>query len=695
MTITSGFRVAPSGGGATRLSFGGTMARGCERGRAVLAGLVLVALVAAGCGSDDGDAADEQADDAGGLAAGSAPLEEAFAELGDCDWPVWGNGPARTFSTGCDTALTPETVGELGQDWFFNARDVVTATPAVAGETVYLGDWSGRFYALDLATGGPRWTFDAEVHEEVYAGQIVSSAAVVDHDDERTVLFGSGKTLYALDARTGEQRWRHELGAPGDDTDPTEIESSPLVVHDADAGDLVLFGYDVHNTPGFRAGLRALDLATGEEVWDFDPDQGEGPTGCVDVWSSPSVDLDRGLVFGGTGNCTTVPEGWGPFTEAMFAVRLHDGEPVWSFQPHEVSNDDFDFAGAPNLFSADGDDLVGLGNKDAAYYALDRETGEERWRVQATEPGLPEEDGGFSTGGFIGPTAVADGIVVGGTAVGECPCLHAFDAATGEVVWQSDLPGPTYAAAAEAAGVVYLGGTDSVLRAYALDDGEVLWEEPLRTPISGGAVVAGDSLVAVAGIREPGLDTRSTESGVYRFTLDASGEATSTTAASEAATDLVLEPSDQACVDEPCPLEFTLKEPPDGLAPEVTLEVGTDPFSATVAAAGLGDPADWLRPGGAAEADGATEFGLFISDRDDNPTGGGLLCVLSEDDAPADAELGCTASAIPRLAPTYNRISIVAVQDAETEPTLVDGFDRLVTTTSFDPPLTVAEGGGG
>jgi hypothetical protein len=215
--------------------------------------------------------------------------------------------------------------------------------------------------------------------------------------------------------------------------------------------------------------------------------------------------------------------------------------------------------------------------------------------------------------------------------------------------------------------------------------------EQLQTPISGGAVVTDDSVVAVAGIREPGLDTRSENSGVYRFTLGAEAVASTTTTV-EAADALVLEPNDQPCVGAPCDLEFVLKEPPAGLTPTATLEIATDPFEATVGASGLGEPPDWLRQGGPAESAGATEFGLFISDRDDNPTGGGLICILSEDDAPDGAEIGCAGMSIPRLADSYNRISIVAVEDADTEPTLADGFDRLVTTTSFDPPLAVADG---
>ncbi|MGZ6995188.1 MAG: hypothetical protein ACXVIM_08250 [Acidimicrobiia bacterium] len=70
---------------------------------------------------------------------------------------------------------------------------------------------------------------------------------------------------------------------------------------------------------------------------------------------------------------------------------------------------------------------------------------------------------------------------------------------------------------------------------------------------------------------------------------------------------------------------------------------------------------------------------MFLSESDDNPTGG-LVCVL-------DASFECTGNHIPRRGATYNRASIVAVKDAQTVPTLADGFERLVTTVSFDPPL--------
>ncbi len=636
------------------------------RGR-IVGGALALALLAAGCSDDGGAAAPE-------------------AAIDDCDWPMWGYSATRTFATGCDTELSPDTVGDLGLAWFHGTDDVVTATPAVVGDRVYVGDWAGVVYALDRETGDEVWRFQADLHRNVYAGQIVSSPAVADVGDRRLVFIGAGKTLYALDTVDGDEVWRHEIGEPGDVDVPTEIESSPVVV-----GDTVLIGYDVHNTPGYQAGLLAVDSATGDVRWDFDPDAGAEPTGCVDVWASPSVDEERGLVFAATGNCPSSPDGWGDYTEALFALDVETGEPAWSYQPHEPNNDDLDFAGSPNQFTVDGRDLLGLGNKDGTYYAVDRETGEEVWRAEATEPGLEQPGSNFSTGGFIGASAVSDGMVVGGTGVGPCPCVHGIDAATGEIVWQNEEPANTYASSAVANGVLFLGGNDFTLRAFDLATGEILWSEEMQGAVSGGSAVSGDDVFAVAGIREPGLDAPSETSGVYRFSLGAGEDDGSATTTTPTGAPPVTELRAQGlpCSGEPCVVDFGINDPPPGTNPLVTVHFEADPLRIVVNATDLGAPEDWVRAGSAASRAGATRFGVFISARDDDPFGGGgLVCSWSE------GEDGCTGESIPRFAPSYNRLSVIAIVDEDTEPTLADGADRLVRTLSFDPPVRAVDPGG-
>lgn len=647
--------------------------------RGMVVVLVVTAVLAVGCASDDAlsDAPDDGPD---------------TAAVGACDWPMWGQSPERRFvaPADCPTSLSAATVGDLEQAWFFNTDDVVTATPAVVGDSLYVGDWTGRFYALDRDDGSLRWSFQAEPHEQVYAGQIVSSAAVADVGGTRTVYFGAGKTLYALDAATGEEVWVHELNPDGDEDDPTEIETSPVVV-DGPAGQIVVVGYDVHNAPTERAGVVALDAATGDEVWTFDPDRGAPPSGCADVWSSPSVDVARALVFFGTGNCNTSPEGWTRFTDALVAISLDDGSLAWRFQPHEPNNDDLDFAGAPNLFTADGADLVGLGNKDGHYYAVDRTTGALVWEVEATQPGLNEPGGNFSTGGFIGPTAVSDdGLIVGGTAVGPCPCLHGIDAATGEIVWQQDLAAPTYAATSIVGDVAFSGGTDFTLRAVEVASGDVRWEQEMDGPVAGGVAIQGDDVFAVAGLREPGQDVLAENSGVYRFTLPGEDAPTTTTEAAAPTTTAVpiaaFVDDGQECLGAPCSFSFSLKDPPAGRTPEMTLEIAPDPASVTVFATGLGAPDGWLRPGSPAANAGASDYAVFLSKGVDNPNGA-LVCVLEPTvDSDPDA-LACHTDALPDLGSDFDRLSVLAVNDTSALPPIAEGFDRLVDTISFDPPL--------
>jgi polyvinyl alcohol dehydrogenase (cytochrome) len=643
----------------------------------------------------------------GASCAGDEDPADAGA-IDECDWPMWGHGPTRTFSYPCETALAPDTVGTLEQVWFFNADDAVTATPAVVDGTVYVGDWSGNFYALDLETGEPRWTFEAPVHPRVYAGQIVSSAAVADVAGQRTVYFGAGDTLYALGASDGELRWQHRLGQRGDDDDPREIESSPVV-----ADGVVIFGSDVHNADdGTPAGVFALDAATGEERWTtvtapsggdigttgdtegpsdtkgLGDTDGAGPTGagCADVWGSPSVDVERRLVFVGTGNCTDTDR-WGGNSEALLALDLDTGDKRWGYQPHRPNVDDLDFAGAPNLFDVDGRAAVGLGNKDAVYYAVDRETGEPLWDTRVTTPGIPEPASNYSTGGFIGPTAVADGVVVGGTAVGGAPFLHAIDAANGDVVWQQAVAGPTYAAATEANGVVFIGGTDFTFRALDLSSGDVLWAQELSGAISGGAAVVGDDVVAVAGIRAPGVDVTSDDSGVYRFSLgtdgDRASESSTTTTSAPPGPTATNSPEAlaQPCVATACPLDFTIShDRVGGDTGSGTIQIALQPFRVEVRADRLGPPDRWLRPGSPAAADGAAAFGVYLSQGTDNPVGG-LVCVL-------DAADDCTATENPAPGATYDRISILAVDDPGTLPSITEGIDRIVSTNGLDTPVT-------
>jgi len=504
----------------------------------------------------------------------------------------------------------------------------------------------------------------------VYAGQIVSSAAVTDVGGRRLVLFADGPVLYALNASDGSVGWKANIGTGGAD-DYTEIESSPVV-----ADGKVVIGSDVHNHPGQKAGVYAFDVSNGRQIWYYDTDDGQAPSGCVDVWGSASVDTERRAVYFGTGSCDTATIDWRPNSEALVAIDLDHGTKRWAYQPHDRSAADLDFAGTPNLFDVSGRALVGLGNKDGSYYALDRDDGSLVWKTQVTEGG--------PAGGFIGPTAYAQGIIAGGTAVGAAPFLHGLNAAGGSIRWQQPKAAATYAASTEANGVLFSGGTDFTFRAIDLKTGAVLWSQPVAGVVAGGAAVVGDDVFSVAGLREPGTTSASGTSGVYRFSLSKdSPAATTDTSAGPDTTPppvngLALSNGAQPCIGSPCSMDFLKPKPAGATNASATLEVSANPFSVTVRTANLGNPNNWVTPGSDAATVGATSFGVYISESDETLRGG-LLCVL-------DATGSCTADTFPFLS-TYTRITLLAINGTSAFPTPAEGLARLVATTSFQPPL--------
>ena len=437
------------------------------------------------------------------LAAGSASRVPqagaqgvATSQLPCPAWSMYGATLGRTFSNDCPSPIDPSTVATLVPAWVLDTAKPVTATPVVADGVVYVGSWEGVMYALDATTGAVRWRHQSPPAPGATYGPIVSSAALADvsfgSGVRRLVIFGSGPRLYALDAADGSEVWLHDASA-GIVGSPTEYESSPLVF-----GDLVLVGRDTHNegieeTGGIRGGLVALDVRTGAVRWTFEPEQERVGMGCGGVWGSPVLDPARGLAFVGSANCPHEEFGdWTPYVNAVTAVRITDGSPVWSFQPSGPPDDDTDFGATPNLFvDRNGRQVLGAGKKDGTYYALDPATGALLWSTHVVDPAP-------NVGGFIGSPAVYDGNVFGGTAIGTPPYFHSLDGATGAVRFQGGV-GPTYGATAVVNGVAFNSALDDMLKAYDTESGALLWAAPLLGPGSSSAAISGDMVFIGSG----------------------------------------------------------------------------------------------------------------------------------------------------------------------------------------------------
>lgn len=410
-------------------------------------------------------------------------------------WSMYGANLQRTFSAECASRINRANVATLVPAWTLDTTRPVTASPVVADDVLYVGSWEAVMYAVDARTGAVRWRHFSPPSPGAAFGPIVSSAALADVDlaggPRRLVIFGSGPRVYALDARDGHEVWLHDASA-GLPASPTEYESSPLVF-----GDLVLIGRDTHTEPvsltgGVRGGLVALDVRTGAVRWTFEPEQTQEGVGCGGVWGSPTLDPVAGRVFIGTANCEVDGYPWTPYVNAVTALDVATGTPIWSFQPSGPPDDDSDFGATPNLFvDRTGRQVLGAGKKDGTYYALDPATGTELWRRHVQDP----VEG---VGGFIRSTAVYDGDVFGGTAIGLPPFFHSIDGATGAVRFQGGV-GPSYGASAAVNGVVFNAALDDLLKAYDTSTGALLWATPLAGPGSSGPAIYDDMVFIGSG----------------------------------------------------------------------------------------------------------------------------------------------------------------------------------------------------
>ena len=356
-------------------------------------------------------------------------------------------------------------------------------------------------------------------------GLITSSAAVMDD----RVYFAGGRTLYSLNAKNGSLRWKRVIcGNPEDANcssrtdDPVKIFSSPAVFQG-----LIFIGHTADGHVGYRGGFEAIDASTGELRWRFELDPlRRSNRGCGNVWSSAAVDVEAHLVFFGTSDCNN--DATPPYHEAVIALEVGTGSVRWVYRPRQSDTCDFDFGASPNLIDFAGGHYLGEGGKDGTYYLLNRRTGALVWARNVVFGGSL---GGFYGASFDGAhifaaTSLGDGNII--TRTGLCdpsngrdtfvqePSMHALDVSNGRIRWER-LQNHSVTPTSLANGVVFSGliGIEGFgLKAYDARTGEQLMRIPIPGSVNSAATPLGDMLFVTAGDSTDGKD-----SGVFAFTL--------------------------------------------------------------------------------------------------------------------------------------------------------------------------------
>ena len=444
--------------------------------------------------------------DVSGAATGRCATAPAAERTGSWNWRGWSPNTDNTrFQSAEGAAITAAEIPKLTLRWAFGFPDASSAwaQPSVADGRVYVGSQNGTVYALDARSGCVRWTFAA-------AGGVRTAVTL----SSGIAYFGdTAANVYAVDAQTGVARWRKSV-----EQHPLARITGSVTVHD---GRLYVPTSSYEESQGadpqyacctFRGSVTALDAGTGAVVWKtyMIPEEPKrrgsssagvplwGPSGAA-IWSAPTIDARRGLLYVATGNLYSGPAHTAG--NAVIALDLKTGSVRWSkqFTPGDVyvtncragnpncpeaNGPDFDFGSPPMLArTSAGRDLIVIGQKSGVGFALDPEKmGEVVWEYRAGRGGVL---GGIEWGSAVDADrayfAVSDILLPqpGG--------LHAVTLATGQRAWFTPPRPPACGSgrgcnAAQSAavtvipGAVFSGSNDGALRVYSTADGAILWE---------------------------------------------------------------------------------------------------------------------------------------------------------------------------------------------------------------------------
>ncbi len=441
---------------------------------------------------------------------------DAVASMG------WGGNLEGTgFQPGELAGLSADDVPDLELRWAFAFPDAgeVRTRPTVIGDAVLVGGPFGEVLALDAGTGCVRWSFEADA---AVRGAVLAGAGP---EGRETAYFVDYRTnAYALDVTTGTVVWKYQVGwhSTSNTTGSPALHDGRLFVP-VSSLEVAVSGDPRYECCTASGAVAALDAMTGDILWyhrvipGYPEEAGTNDIGTplwapsgAPVWSSPTVDTARGLVYAGTGENYTRPTT--ASSDAIIAIDIDTGELAWSFQatPDDAFNmactssrarqncpdppgPDFDFGMSPMLVRRiDGKEILVAGQKSGVVWALDPDDdGAVLWSTRVGKgSALGGIHWGMATDGryAYAPNADRDAVIVDVKPErAPAPGMYALDLITGEVVWSVPSPDDACAgrrqcfaafSAAPAAipGVVFSGGLDGHMRAWAAEDGRVLWD---------------------------------------------------------------------------------------------------------------------------------------------------------------------------------------------------------------------------
>lgn len=357
---------------------------------------------------------------------------------------------------------------ELAWALAFPNITMMRSQPVVVGNTLFMTPVeSGELYAFDVsARPCLQWIYksDRPLRTSLTYGTLPRTGQGV-------LVFGdSVARAHMVDAKTGEKLWVTDLKH----FPQSMMTGTPQLLGDRVFVSLSQFEITIGAQSGHECckasgAVASLDASSGEIVW-YTPmlppatpqrDRGDGqmiwgPSGAP-VWTSPAIDVKRGVLYVGTGESNSEPAH--KHTDAIVAVNLEDGAIKWSFQataqdiylsgcgrkktslncpPDYSVNRDVDFGASVVIAQgADGRDVLLAGQKSSTVWALDPDKeGAVLWQWQK---GVGTPLGGVHWGmAFDGQRIFVPLNDPGSARPGYTPYpgLYALDVNNGRLLWE-------------------------------------------------------------------------------------------------------------------------------------------------------------------------------------------------------------------------------------------------------------------
>jgi len=326
-----------------------------------------------------------------GLLIGQEPVmvsaQDLLASPVGADWTSYnGDYTGRRYSTLRE--ITAANVNQVRAAWVFHPgnSENLEATPVVVRGVMYVTA-ANDVFALDARTGRQVWR-----HSRPLSSGLLDDAAA--HKNRGVAVWRNSvfvqtddAHLLALDARSGGLLWDVEYA---DKTKHYGATGAPLVVKDA-----VIVGTSGGDS-GVRGFLAAFDASTGKKKWqrwtipapaEFGSSSWPGDSylhGGGTTWMTGTYDPELNTLFWTTSN--GAPDFVGDsrpgddlYTACVLALDADSGELKWYFQftPHDLY--DYDATETPVLIDAQENGvlkhLLVQANRNGYFYILDRTNG--------------------------------------------------------------------------------------------------------------------------------------------------------------------------------------------------------------------------------------------------------------------------------------------------------------------------------